>query len=477
MYERGQPMAHPRRLARTGWLCALIASLLLPLAGPVGASAQRPPQRVVDIDLPSASTGSPDGTLAVRLYLPVVPRYAAGASIAIVGMGGVDSGSLDMQIPPVGSDLLIAVFLFPGGVDPTGERRSDGVYDNRGETSILALRDVILYLAGKLADSEGRLVDDVVDVSLLHDNIGLVGLSNGGNIAVAVAALYGAELRGHLRYIVQWESPVSSSAATRDLGRVVLDKPDRSEDNQRNAQVDLFNPRLVAYDPIALQIDTSDLAYDPANPQVPVFHDGNGDGQFNTVVDPASGLATPDLNLDGALGLDEDFPLTAFFDCDHRRVYSRPITTALAEQGVFGATWPADVLTPAEANAFWDLREAVVLYDQAAANLPELEGMVLVNVRDHVQSHPAKPHIHQAFDGWTRNGLWVQINPSLAYAQSALPPNTSFQGLPDNAPLMPPADWTDHASYCAGTDVPGDAIQLAAIWQMADRAQGETPVR
>jgi hypothetical protein len=34
-----------------------------------------------------------------------------------------------------------------------------------------------------------------------------------------------------------------------------------------------------------------------------------------------------------------------------------------------------------------------------------------------------------------------------------------------------PANWSDAAAYCIGEGIPDAVYQLAAIWQMADRAQ------
>jgi len=135
--------------------------------------------------------------------------------------GGYEpSRNLKHELPPEANDLVIVTFLFPGSTDQASARHSDGSYDYRGHGCIQALRDVVLYAAGELTDVQGRLIDHVVPVPVLHDNIGLIGVSNGGNIIVAVPALHGAELLGHLRYVVQWETPVSSQVATRDIGRI-----------------------------------------------------------------------------------------------------------------------------------------------------------------------------------------------------------------------------------------------------------------
>lgn len=135
-----------------------------------------------------------------------------------------------------------------------------------------------------------------------------------------------------------------------------------------------------------------------------------------------------------------------------------------------GGPWPADIAAPAETDAYWDIREAVRLYDEALANTSELEGMVLGSVVDHVQSAPGKPHLRQAFEGWRRNAAWVKINPGPTHLIEADPALAGRTDLPDLAPNTPPADWSDVEAYAMPEDIPDRLYQLAAVWQMADRA-------
>ena len=455
-------------------ICAAVVSLVLLGAGLVAAQPhpprpQTPPSGLIpiDVDLPSDSTSSLTGTLAVRVHTPMHghARYPEGAPVLVWGAGGFEVKGINHDLPASVDDIIIVTFVYPGGEDPWAGRQSDGVYDYRGPNCIAALRDVILYAAGELSDSQGRTIDDIVPVPVLHDNIGLEGVSNGGNIIVTVAALHGDELAGHLRYIIQWETPVSSQVATRDLGRVWLQPPNPG-------QGDFFNPRYQGYGPKVLAVDYSDLTYDPDGSLREVFHDGNGDGEYTTIEDPVTHLQTPDLNLDGVLDMSEDFPLDTYPYSDTKEVYSRAVTHALADNQIFPHPWPESIAMPSEADAYWDIRESVRLYDDAVANIPDLEAMVLAGVRDHVQSAPTKPHIQQAFEGWHNNGDWVQINPSPAYLIEADPSLAGRTDLPNRAPNTPPTDWGRVDTYCVPEDIPKATYQLAAVWQMADRVQG-----
>ncbi len=422
----------------------------------------------VDVDLPSTSTGTPGGTLAVRVVAPGAgqARYPQGAPVVVYVPGSSGSGQLKLPMPDA-EDIVQITFLFPGGVDPGG-RTSDGTYDYRGRNSIAALRDVILYAAGLKAAADGRTIDQVVPVTVLHQNIGLLGVSNGGNIAVAVAAQHGKALDGYLRYIVQWESPVSSQIATVDLGGIYLDCPP----GRRPMRMDVTNPRYRAYGSPVLDVDYSQLAYDPGDPRHPIFLDGDGDGRYTTVR-LANGCRTPDTDGNRTLDMDEDWPLRGFTD-GVRWVYSRAATQAMADLDLFGGSWPAEIATVAQANAFWDLREAVRLYGDALTNIPDLEGMVLASPVDHVQAAVDHPHIRQAFEGWDAAGAWVQINPSPDYLVEVDSRLAGRTDLPDNGPNTPPGDWSDPSGYTVPEDVPPVVLQMAAVYQMADRVQDAT---
>lgn len=114
------------------------------------------------------------------------------------------------------------------------------------------------------------------------------------------------------------ESPVLSQIATVDLGPI---RKDCSPNN-------FVNPRYEAYNPMFLEVNFDDLEYNGNETIYKIFHDGNRDGKYTTIIDPATGLLTPDLNLNGVLEMDEDFPLSAYTD-GVKNVYSRPVTHAL----------------------------------------------------------------------------------------------------------------------------------------------------
>ncbi len=433
------------------------------------ASGFAAPPVSIDIDLPSPSTGVPGGTLAVRVFSPATggdARYRPRAPVLIYVPGGSGNSNLTEELLRA-PDMIRIVFLFPGGIDPGSGRTSDGTYDYRGQTSIEALRDVILYASGQLADSTGQTLQQRVAPTVLTDNIGLVGGSNGGNIVVAVAGLFGNLFQGHLRYIVQWESPVSSQMATVDLGGI------RLECAGAPASYEGVNPRYTRYGSLAAVVDYQQLQYDPNNATIPVFFDGNGDGIYTTVPDPINtGCLTPDINGDGTVEITEDWPLSAFQD-DTLNYYSRAATKAMDAQNTFGGSWPATIANLSQAQAFWDLREAVRLYDDAMDKIPGLEGLFLTTLVDHVQETLDYSHIHQGFDGWNLHGAWMQINPSSSYLVAVDPALTGRTDLPDNAHNTPPADWTAGTAFTIPEDVGKEVLFAASVWQMADRVEAK----
>jgi len=84
------------------------------------------PLTVIDLRLPSISTGIANGTLAVRLFTPVSAddRFNDGAPVVVACQGGTAAGDLKNPFPPALDDVIIVSFLYPGGRQ--GGLRSDG---------------------------------------------------------------------------------------------------------------------------------------------------------------------------------------------------------------------------------------------------------------------------------------------------------------------------------------------------------------
>ena len=411
----------------------------------------------VDISIPSD-----DGELAVRLYLPETTRYSEGAPVIIQIQGGYEEKDLSTDFRD-NEDMLIVTFLFHG-VESNNGLKSDGTYDYRGEDSAAALRDVILFASGDLADTNGKLISELAGFPVLTNNVGAIGTSNGGNLPVATAALYGEEIADDLKYVIQWETPVSSQIACRDLGNIILEPLELTNDPSRGRY---FNPRYQGFSEKEVLVDHSDVMYDE-NSIYQVFYDGNGDGVYSSVPRDEDGKPDPDLNGDEELSTDEDFPLDYYPGID-KAYYSRPVTHALLDEGVLTLNnWPSHIATPDEADAYWDIRESVYLYEEAMDNIPGLEAMFQASQTDHVQSNPYKSHIRMAFEGWLTNGAWIKINPSAEYLVE-LDQSLAKYDLPDLAANTPPVDWSITKEYTIPEMVNDQTYQIAGIHEMADR--------
>jgi len=235
----------------------------------------RPPIRPRGILTHVPSTAGGEEGIAVSIIPPKKPRYKAGAPVAISVSGGHSAGNVSSRMNVAGCGFVEMGFAFPGGGQ--GEARSGGTYDYRGPKCIEALRDVILFAMGEIADTQGRKIQELVgDIPVLTSNVGMHGGSHGGNACGAVMGLWGQQFPG-LAWYVSMESPFGEGAVGAELGG-------------RNGRL------CPAYDPQTGALDLSKLAFDSGleirpfgagrfrDPSAPalvgsLFFDMDGDGK------------------------------------------------------------------------------------------------------------------------------------------------------------------------------------------------------
>jgi len=64
--------------------------------------------------------------------------------------------------------------------------KSGGTYDCRGPDSVAALKDITLFALGRLQDTSGKTLAELISPQLpLSGNVGIIGLSNGGNLSLS----------------------------------------------------------------------------------------------------------------------------------------------------------------------------------------------------------------------------------------------------------------------------------------------------
>ena len=424
----------------------------------------------LDVDLPSDSTGSEDGTLAVRVFHPVdsdATRYAYGAPVMVYVQGNVQPGFLNQDLAFT-DDIVWLVHLGPGG--DVGGRASGGTWDYWGEDAIQGLADVLQYAAGEKRGADGKTLDELLPVPVVTSNAGLFGQGFGSNIAAVMAERHGHEIGSSLKYIVEWEGPVTSQLAAFEVGSLELPC------STGKKFIHYENPRYGGYGSPQIAMDYSDLAYDETSEDTPVFWDGNGDGVYTLVFDGDTDCWTPDLDRDGTLTLDEDFspwPIPLLDELG-TFIYSRQMTAVIDE--LVGGVFPDRIYDVAETDAFWDLRESLDSRASALAANPDLEVMIVVGEVDHELAAPDHPHIRQSYEGWLDADIsWVKLNPDRAWVEEIGADFVSGLQLPDveaNAELSE-AQWNTPERYGHPEgSVFWDFYWAAAIHQMADRVEG-----
>jgi hypothetical protein len=171
------------------------------------------PEQSVSCYVPSES--APGKGLAVNIIYAKLPRYPDGAPVAVIAPGGAGADGLGFEMHAAQAGFIEVRFAFPGGGH--GKFLSSGIYDNRGPESQMALRDVLLFAAGKIASSDGQKIYELVPIKVSSTNIGLVGWSNGGNIALVTMYKF-AEQLSFIGWIAFYESPLGSMFFPPNLG-------------------------------------------------------------------------------------------------------------------------------------------------------------------------------------------------------------------------------------------------------------------
>ncbi|MBM3359712.1 MAG: hypothetical protein FJY54_18620 [Betaproteobacteria bacterium] len=413
------------------------------------ASGELPQSESAFIRIPSSAAGT-EG-VAASVLIPRQPRFTNGAPVVINVTGGVQAGSARGRPEYVGHGFVEIHFAFPGG--GVGDERSGGAYDFRGSNCVRALADVIRFATGRIAAKDGRRIGELArGLTVLTNNVGLVGSSHGGNASGMAMAKFGDEFP-NLAWYASMESPYGEGAANVELG----------------GHESGLNP---AYDPKTGLLDLSKLAWSSElspglfrKPMLVATREMNGAFYF-------------DLNGDGRFSRDDDFPCNCFVGDAGAGVkawYSPRILAEAEKRALIRSDRPSHVPTLAEAREFWSWRDAAPSIPEAVRRCTNLAVIVYANERDHVQADPAHTHILEQAEGFRQAGArFVRLNPDRAYVEhltASLPPRLrAGVKFPDN-----PAGktWT-RSNINEGLEPSGLPLGLymqAAICELADRTQ------
>lgn len=364
------------------------------------------------------------GEVAIKLTLPDEPKFEDGAPI-VVDVSTFLTGEKGFinNVKAEKEGFVQVSYLWPGMQDSNSGVFSDGEYDYGGENCQLALKEVILFTLGEKEDVKGNLINHYHQT--LNDNVGLYAFSHPGIIAVNTLSKYSDEL-SDVAWLVGRENPTSDKIFAVELGYV-------------NTDENPYYSYPEDYNSFELNIDYSLANYD-FDLNVVYF-----DENLNNVYD------------------ESEFRLTKFGPIAYdKRYYSLDLTTSLnSKLGDELETWPEDVATLEEVESFWEIRTTVSNNHNNYVNLNDnLKVMLVFADSEHVQPFDDKPSIHQAYDGFTRSGNWLRLNPDSSYLNYS----------PDNDANLELNDWSNATDW-AYLDRSGSSVlaPLAALNEMVDR--------
>ena len=395
--------------------------------------------------IPSPAAG--DEGVAVRVSFPASDRarYPVGAPVVVRLGGGWLAGSL-----PDGPDRLamehgyVSVHvLLPGGV--SGDWRSGGALDRRGAGSVRAVQDVLRFAAGDVADVDGQALTDHVPHAR-PDVLGLVGVSNGGNLALVALA---DDAEPEVDFLITWESPIGDQFQTVELN----DDPTYAPGTC--GLTTCPTPGLEAYVRFDPQAQVAIRGMDPTGPVTldgALYLDLDGDGRYG---DPDAALA----RVLGAHG-EVAYPSAELFALVSDR-----------EGAIFPDGPPEWWPTADEVAAFWADRDGSLHVEAVHARRPDLLVMHLQTSVDHVQTQPDFPHARSHVAAWVATGHgFVRLNPDASYLAEITRARESE--LPDNPAntLVPFPGTSDRMVPPSIRAVDVDAgLMPAAVLELADR--------
>jgi len=380
------------------------------------------------------------GDIAVRVVVPDEPRYVKGTPVVIeipTFFTPTDTFGYFTDLTKEG--VIHLSYLYPGRTDKQSGVSSEGENDYGGDNSVAATNLVVQFALGNATDSDGYLLDELIEMNVLSTNVGLYAFSHPGIMAYKTLSMYADELQ-EVDYLVGRENPTIPEINAMELGFY-------AEDSEVNISV--YNPLYKYpehYTPTKFTYDVGLVRYD-ANNEVPYF-DINENGSFEQITDYRFPSFGPTLY--------------------GKRYFSVRVLEAMRQtEGFTDATWPETIATPEESQEVWKERQAVPYF----STLPEeLKVLLVFGEEDHVQPTFDKPNVHQAYDGVTARGLWVRLNPDRAYVLELLE-KKAIDIYSDYEAYDEPDDWSYAYEWGYASSLPGVQMGSAGILEMADRTQ------
>lgn len=268
--------------------------------------------------------------------------------------------------------VQVAEGLVEVRVDLPGGGQSGGTDDRRGPAARAAVASVLRWMAGESVDIGGCTAERRTRGGA-PDDLYVVGISNGGNLATAALADPALD-RPPIHGLVTWETPVSPEFVNVELG------------GDPTVYVEgscALTPSLTCALPVETFVEEKRI--DEASI---VCFDLDGD------------LACTE-GVDVVIAGTED-PLTG------NRLLSPELTAAVVAAGYELRGYA----TPEDAVGWWAWRDASSLAATLVQSQPDLPILIVASETDHVQTTPDHPHVF----GWGQalqeaGAAWTRLNP------------------------------------------------------------------
>ncbi len=454
-------------------------------ASPTGAVANTFVQIPTDVGKIWARVFYPEGVNEYRYGTAgPVAVYIDGSTTAW-SLNGSGKTSLEDFEKVVREGFVVITWHLPGTTEMIEGKTyaSDGTFDYRGEDSIAALRDVLKFAMGDLSSAEGHPLTSIAP-GADSDNVGVIGFSNGGNLAWATLDQHGSEL-SQLAWYVGYETPIDNE--TRGVGRIHSD-PNNSTDGRETGFTtdDGFNPHAGSWtEEEGWDFDTAKLVYNTTSGKTMKFKFADGtaltlpgmiffDGNGNNYPDQIAGSC--DINGNGKFDTTEDFTIGGNpVEIAGEKKVVLPIRVREAMPNL-----PSQVATVTETIEYWSKREMAASIPVAAAQNPNLETILFYSKLDHdLPFFPGSPHAH-IYAGYALhmdNGLWVRLNPARSYVKDLFSKEgvTIPETYAENEPNLPKSTVREVMHDLAAPDATNHywLYLTASMNELADRKKNQ----
>lgn len=360
-----------------------------------------------------------NGEIGVQVRWPIRTPGDEQWPVAVVVPGGFTADEVANRKTSVGvqnEDGIVSI-----QVDLAGKNWFDGENDLRGRVGREAVALALRYAAGEIADQHDCKITDRSPAALT-ENVVLVGLSNGGNLAAATLADPELDLPPVIGWVA-WETPA---------GPQFVNSDHRNDDRLYSPGTCVANESGVVcpYDENTLAPALSGYCFDL---------DGNGH------------CNSDDLSTSGPL------------DVETGREWISPQVATLAENAGLSSSSVADLAT---STTFWAERNASILAPAIFAQHPDLPVLLVASEEDHVLVGLADhPHVFGLGEILQAAGArWTRLNPGMDWSGQS-------GENPANAPLT--------ISAASGWLTPKDGPALeanlsAAVREISDRTTDDS---